>query len=141
MENLKLAELAGGALQEKFETSLQKVLENMLDLRTPYRDKRSITIKLSFTQNEMRDDIKAHIDVSEKLAPMGATETSFTFGRDLHTGKIMIEEYGKQIKGQMSLSDLAQPQLEETGDGRQVDTETGEIVENTGKVIDMRKVM
>lgn len=136
MDNLKLAELAGGALQEKFQTSLEKVLENMLDLRTPYRDKRSITIKLSFTQNELRDDIKAHIDVTEKLAPMGATETSFSFGRDLRTGEIMIEEYGKQIKGQMSLNDYAQ--LEETGDGRQVDTETGEIV---GKVVDLRKAL
>lgn len=136
MQNVKLAELVGGALQEKFVKSFEKVLENMLDINTPYKMRRSISIKLSFDQNEQRDDVKVHIDVSEKLAPQGAIETAFSISKDLKTGEIMAEEYGKQIKGQMSLSDYVQPALEDTGDGRQVDTETGEIV---GNVIDMRK--
>lgn len=129
MQKVQLAELVGGALQEKFQNSLEKVLENMLDINTPYKDKRSISIKLSFAQNEKRDDIKVVIDVSEKLAAQDALETSFMYGRDLKSGEILVEEYGKQIKGQMSLSDLQQPQLEDTGDGRQVDTTTGEIID------------
>lgn len=129
MPNIQLAELVGGALQEKFENSLEKVLENMLDINTPYKDKRSIDIKLSFSQNERRDDIKVQIDVKEKLAAQGALETSFAYGKDLETGEILVEEYGKQIKGQMHLNDLQQPRVEEVGDGRQVDTGTGEIID------------
>ena len=129
MPNIQLAELVGGALQEKFENSLEKVLENMLDINTPYKDKRSIDIKLSFSQNERRDDIKVQIDVKEKLAAQGALETSFAYGKDLETGEIMVEEYGKQIKGQMHLNDLQQPKIEEVGDDRQVDTGTGEIID------------
>ena len=125
MQEVRLAELVGGALQEKFQNSFEKVLENMLDINTPYKARRAINIKLSFDQNEQRDDIKVSIDVTEKLAPQGAIETSFSFGRNLKTGEIMVEEYGKQIKGQMSLKDF-QPKLEDTGDGRQVDTKTGE---------------
>lgn len=135
MQNVKLAELVGGALQEKFQKSFEKVLENMLDINTPYKLKRGITIKLSFEQNEQRDDVKVYIDVNEKLAPQGAIETAFMLGKDLKTGEIMVEEYGKQIKGQMSLSDL-QPKYEDTGDGRQVDVETGEIKDN---VVDLRR--
>lgn len=134
MQKVELAELVGGALQEKFQSSLNKVFENLLDRNTSYKARRSITIKLSFDQNEDRNDVKVQIDVSEKLAPQGAIETAFVFGKDLRTNEIMLEEYGKQIKGQMSLSDLQQ--YEETDDGRQVDTETGEI---TDKVIDLRK--
>ena len=129
MPNIQLAELVGGALQEKFENSLEKVLENMLEINTPYKDKRSIDIKLSFSQNERRDDIKVQIDVKEKLAAQGALETSFAYGKDLETGEIMVEEYGKQIKGQMHLNDLQQPKIEEVGDDRQVDTGTGEIID------------
>lgn len=128
MQEIKLAELVGGALQEKFQTSLEKVLENMLDLNTPYRDKRKISINLSFTQNEKRDDIKVHIDVKETLAAQGGIETSLAIGKDLKTGEILVEEYGKQIKGQLSFADV-QPALEETGDGRHVDTGTGEIID------------
>ena len=92
---IKLQELVGGAIQEKFQNSFNRVLENMLDLNTSYKAERSITIKLSFKQNEQRDDIKAHIDVKEKLAPEAAIETSFSFAKDLETGEIMVEEYGK----------------------------------------------
>ena len=103
----------------------------MLDLNTSYKAERSITIKLSFKQNEQRDDIKAHIDVKEKLAPEAAIETSFSFAKDLETGEIMVEEYGKQIKGQLSFKDV-QSEL------KVVDTETGEILENNN-VVDLRK--
>lgn len=136
MKEVNLSELLGGAVQETFQNSLEKVLENMLDINTPYKTRRSITIKLSFDQNEQRDDVKVHIDVSEKLAPRGTMETSFVYGRNLETGEIMAEEYGKQIKGQLHLNDT-KPKYEELDDGRLVDMETGEIEEG---VINFREL-
>ncbi|WP_405378404.1 hypothetical protein [Phascolarctobacterium sp.] len=133
MQNVKLAELVGGALQEKFQNSFAKVLENMLDINTPYKARRSITIKIAFDQNEQRDDVKAHISVSETLAPQGAIETSFSIGKDLETDEIIVEEYGKQIKGQMSFLDKEQKEVVMGSD--LVDRETGEVV---GNVIDLR---
>lgn len=133
--NVELAELVGGALQEKFQNSFSRVLENLLDINTSFKAKRSITIKLSFEENEQRDDVKVHIDVSEKLAPQAAMETSFAFGRNLQTGEIEVEEYGKQIKGQMSFLDKTQTKVITVGEDV-VDTETGEVVDN---VVDLRK--
>ena len=136
MENVQLADLVGGAVQEKFQNSFRRVLENMLDMNTSFKAKRSITIKLTFEENEQRDDIKARIDISEKLAPQGAIETSFAFGKNLKTGEIEVEEYGKQIKGQMSFLDKTRTEVIEVG-GSVVDVETGEVLESN--VIDMRK--
>ena len=141
MKNVELKELVGGALQEQFGKSFEKVVENLQNPNTPYKNSREITIKLKFTQNEKRDDVKCAVQVSEKLAPQAPMETSFAIGKDLKTGELYAEEYGKQIKGQMSFDDLQKDQPQMIG-GNMVDTSTGEIVseQQFEKVVDFRKV-
>lgn len=137
MNKVELQELVGGALQEKFSKSFEKVVENLQDLNTSFKVKRKITITLSFDQNEARDDVSVSVDVAEKLAPQQGMNTKFFIGKDLKIGEVFAEEYGKQIRGQMSISDLeTAPANENTVDV--VDTETGEVLE-TGKVVDLRK--
>ena len=117
----ELKDIVGGAVQERFNHSFEKVIENLLDENTPYKNKRE-------TQNETRDDVRAEILVSEKLAPQGTLSTSFAIGKDLKTGKVFADEYGKQLRGQIS-----------------IDSETGEILsdespdEAQADVIDFRK--
>jgi hypothetical protein len=118
-----LKDIASGALQEKFAHSFEKVMENMQDVNTPYKDKRQIVITMTFVQNEQRDNVVADISVKEKLAAQGGLTTQFAVGKDLRSGKVIAEEYGKQLRGQLSIDDS-----EET-----IDSETGEI-------IDIRKV-
>lgn len=136
MNKIELASLVGGALQEKFSKAFERVIENLQDQNTSFKVKRGITIKLDFVQNETRDDVSVSVDVTEKLAPQAGMKTSFYIGKDLKTGEIYAEEYGKQIKGQMSLDDFADP-VQEIG-GEKVDTETGEILK-PGNVVDFRK--
>lgn len=130
-------------MQEKFEKAFEKVVENMQDVNTSFRIKRGINIKLSFSQNEMRDEVFCDIDVVEKLAPQAAMRTQFAVGKDLRTGELYAEEFGKQIKGQMSINDYVDPEPQKTEqkveevNGKTVDTETGEIVTDT--VVDFRK--
>lgn len=142
MNNVELKDLVGGALQEKFGKAFEKVIENLQDQNTSFKVKRGITIKMSFVQNEARDDVSVMVDVSEKLAPQAGMKTSFSIGKDLKTGEIYAEEYGKQIKGQMSLSDYetaSEPVKVQRIDGDVVDTETGEIIEHANNVVDLRK--
>lgn len=68
MEKISLQEMVGGALQEQFEKSFLRVVENLSDPNTPFKDCRKICIELKFTQNEARDDVSCAIKVSEKLA-------------------------------------------------------------------------
>lgn len=138
MNKVELQDLVGGALQEKFSKAFERVIENLQDANTSFKNKRSITIKLDFSQNETRDDVSVSIDVVEKLAPQAGMKTSFYIGKDLQTGEIYAEEYGKQIKGQMSIDDYNEPVQKINGDV--VDTETGEVL-HSEKVIDFRKVV
>ena len=141
MNSIKLKDIVGGALQEQFSKSFEKIVENLQNPNTPYKNSREITIKLKFTQNEMRDDVKCAIQVAEKLAPQAPMETAFSIGKDLKTGELYAEEYGKQVKGQMSFDDIQKDQ-QQTVDGKTVDIETGEIIEENeqlGKVVDLRQ--
>ena len=134
MEKIELRELVGGALQEQFAKSFEKIVENLQNPNTPYKNSREITIKLKFTQNEKRDDVKCGILVTEKLAPQSPMETSFAIGTDLRTGEVYAKEYGKQVKGQLSMN-METP-------AAKVDEETGEILnENSGNVVDLRKAV
>lgn len=127
MKDVSLKELVGGALQEKFNHSFARVIENMQDVNTPYKNSREITIKLKFTQNEARNDVKVGIVVSEKVAPQSALETAFAVGTNLESGDFYAEEYGSQVKGQISLSDLTEKEAAQ-------DVEVA-----AQKVIDMRR--
>lgn len=106
MLHVDLSKLAGGTLQEKFDREITRVVENMQDPNTPFGDKRGITINISFAQNEMRDDAKIEISLKSKLAGVISAKTNFAMGKDLESGEVQVNEYGKQIPGQMSFSDL-----------------------------------
>lgn len=127
MNRIELKQLVGGALQEQFAKSFEKVVENLQNPNTPFKNSREINIKLKFTQNEKRDDVKCGILVAEKLAPQSPMETSFSVGKDLKTGELFALDYGKQCNGQVTMDDLNREE------NPVVDTETGEIL---GKPID-----
>lgn len=128
---LELAELAGGALQEKAQEAIADVVKNMQDPNTPWKNKRAVTITLQFSQNEDRDDATCEISVKKKLAEIKPIKTAFAMGKDLRSGEVYLQEYGPQIKGQLSL-DFGNETV--VGDDV-VDTETGEVV---GSVVDLR---
>lgn len=58
---MNLKDMVSGALQQKFQNSFERVMENMQDENTPYKDKRQITITMTFVQNEQRDDVVCDI--------------------------------------------------------------------------------
>lgn len=133
MKKMELRELVGGALQEQFAKSFEKVVENLQNPNTPFKNSREINIKLKFTQNEKRDDVKCGILVAEKLAPQSPMETAFSVGKDLKTGELFAVEYGKQCSGQVTMDDLGREE------NPVIDKETGEILEKpTDNVIDLR---
>ena len=130
MKKVSLEEIAGGALQEQFEKAFKKVVENLADPNTSYKEARKITITLKFAQNEQRDDVVCELLVTEKLASQAVTRTSFAVAKNLKTGEVYAEEYGKN-RNQMSIDDL------------DVNTATGEVREDSStapKIIDLRKV-
>ncbi len=142
MQKINLEQFAGGVLSEKFTRAFMQVIHNMQDVNTSSKEKRGITVNISLSQNEARDDVEADIVVKTKLAAVLPGKTQFFVGKDLDTGEIEFEEYGNRsmIRGQMSinLGDNEKVISDEQGEG----TDTEDITdEGPKKVTDFRKVM
>lgn len=137
---ISLQELAGGALQEKVNQAFEKVMQNMQDPNTPWKNKRKITVGITFAQNEDRTDCTCDISVDAKLAAVKPVSTKFCTQKDLATGEIYAQEYGPGIRGQMSFEDVEQPTEDKMieVEGNVVDPETGEIKDDS--VVDFRAV-
>ena len=114
-KRLSLDQFAGGALQEKANQAFIQVMKNMQDPNTSFKDKRKITIELTFDQTEERDKCNCTVSVGTKLAKVLPTKTQFFTGKDLDTGEIEYEEYGNRdtMKGQMEM--IENGMLHETG--------------------------
>ena len=132
MEKVSLEQMVGGALQEQFTKAFDRVVDNLHDPNTSFKEARKIIIELKFTQNEARDDVSCAVSVKEKLAAQAPMQTAFMVGKNLKTGEMYAEEYGRHnhLKGQITFDDL------------DVDPETGEVLEDKtskkGGVIDLR---
>lgn len=131
MNKVSLEEILGGGLQEQFSKSFDKVIANLADPNTAFKPCRKITIELKFTQNEARDDVSVAVSVKEKLEAQAPMSTAFMIGKNLKTGEMYAEEYGRhnRLKGQTTIDEM------------NVDHETGEVQEEQPKaagVLDLR---
>ena len=103
--NIDLESFAGGELAEKFEDAMKKVVANMMDPNTPFKNKRKITIELTFEQNEDRNDVQISAVVKTTTSPVKAATTRMSIGKNLLTGELFAEEYGSSIRGQAKIQD------------------------------------
>ncbi len=133
-QKVDLEELAGGSFSENFTRVFNEVIRNMKDVNTGYKEKRGITVNLTFVQNESRDDAQMEIVIKPKLAPVKPIHTQFFIGKDINTGAVEFEEYGNRstIKGQMSLDLKEEPEIAK---------EDSSEAEGPKKISDFRKVI
>lgn len=100
--NFSIESLADGAIAEQINSAIEKVLENISDLNTPYKTKRKLNIILAFDADESREMSEVGVTIKATLAPATPTKTRILIDRD-NKGKIVGAEYKKQIKGQTEL--------------------------------------
>ena len=141
-ERLTLASLCGGAVQEKVDRALEKVANNILDPNTDPKKKRVITLKITLKPDASDfEDVQVSADVTYTLAPELGIQTRFFVNKDLRSDKVTVMEHKKgEIRGQLDFNDIGL--TSEPTTKRTVDTETGEIVEESrkdGQVLDFRK--
>ena len=107
---INLEALAGGAFAEKLNEALIQVADNIQNPNTEATTKRQINVTIKFAPNKTRQLVNTQIAVTTKLAATEAIDTQMIMGVNMRTGQLEIAEYDGQIRGQMSLSDLTQPQ-------------------------------
>ena len=78
---LSLTNLGNGAVEEQFNHVLAKVLENIEDPNTDWKDKRAITLLVEFVPDEERGQGKMVVSVKATLAPIKPFRNTVLFGR------------------------------------------------------------
>ncbi len=101
-DRIRLEELAGGAVAERFGIELQKVLANIADPNTDASKKRSIAVTLSLQGDDNRDVILVDISTKVTLAPAKSVGTKFTIGKD-RDGKVVGAELVSGAKNQFMM--------------------------------------
>lgn len=109
---IDLEAFADGALAEKVNGELKKILSNIADLNTDHKIKRKLTVDLVFVASEDRELALVDIQTKVKLAQPKSVGTRILIGTD-GKGGIMASEFGKQIPGQSVM---------------RVDEKTGEVL-------------
>ncbi|MGB3161577.1 MAG: hypothetical protein WBA84_10055 [Carnobacterium sp.] len=98
--NLNLSELSNGAIQEKIDRELKKVMQNILDPNTDFNKARKISITISMTSNEQRNSLSTDVAVKSTLAPQKSVSTTVLVGRNEQTGQIQAAELLSNAPGQ-----------------------------------------
>ena len=92
----KLDELMDGALTERFNYEMERVLQNVFDPNTNPKAKRQIQIVIDITPNERRDAAEFKVDVKSKVA-----QTVMLYQDD--DGNVTATELTGQLPGQVDM--------------------------------------
>lgn len=101
---IDLNTFASGALAEKVNIELQKVLENIADPNTDHKKARKVTVTMTLKANEKRNLANVLVDAKSTLSPAVGVESELMI--DFTTdGKITGAELKSGIRGQAYMND------------------------------------
>lgn len=98
-EITSLSEMANGAVNERFNYELQKVVENICDPNTDPKKKRKITLTMVIEPDAKREQAHISIETKTTLAPAQLDLTTLIIGVDKN-GQQTARELKSGIKGQ-----------------------------------------
>ncbi len=112
----QLDELMDGALTERFNHEMERVLNNVFDQNTNPKAKRQIQIVIDIAPNERRDAAEFKVDVKSKIAPPVAIAQTVILHQD-DDGNVTATEMTTQIPGQIDFEGNTQalPRVVEFG--------------------------
>ena len=94
--------MAKGAIQERVDYEVSRVVDNILDVNTDGTKKRKVQLTIEFVPSKNRQVIGISASAKSTLAPATAIETSLVFTADSN-GEAVLAEYTPQLPGQMSI--------------------------------------
>ena len=122
MDNLRnsILDMATGAIKERVDYDVTKVIDNILDLNTKAQAKRKITLTIEFVPDEDRKKIAISVTSKATLCPTNPVSTALAFVPS-REGEAQVVEMVPQVPGQMALdgSEQASPKLLKLSAARQ----------------------
>ncbi len=98
-----ILEMGRGAIMERANYEMQKIVENILDENTKAESKRVLTLKLTFSPSGDRSKISVEAQAASKLAPLTGIMVGLCVGRS--GGEYYAKEMSAEIPGQLSIDD------------------------------------
>lgn len=114
---ISLDKFASGALAERANQAILKVLENIKDPNTDYKIKRKVTLELTFVSDEAREMTQVSVVAKTKTAPQSPVASIILIDSDKN-GDVLGTEFRKQIPGQQAIivdkdsGEVTSPKLE-----------------------------
>lgn len=98
-----LLQMAKGAIQERVDYEVSRVVDNILDMNTEAKVKRKVVLTIVMVPDDDRQVVKIEASAKSTLAPVTPVGTSLVITAD-GNGKMMLAEIIPQVPGQISLN-------------------------------------
>lgn len=105
-----ILEMAHGAIMERTDYEMKKVLDNILDPNTKAAKKRTLTVTLELLPDDDRRQIQVKATSKSKLEPTNAVSTALYITGDGDTGEATAVEMVPQVPGQTAFDGSEQDQ-------------------------------
>ena len=104
-----LLQMAKGAIQERVDYEVSRVVDNILDMNTEAKVKRKVVLTIVMTPDDDRQVVKIEASAKSTLAPVTPVGTSLVITAD-GNGEMMLAEIIPQVPGQISMTGEVQEQ-------------------------------
>ena len=98
LDKKSILEMSMGAILERVDYEMGKVMENILDPNTKATAKRTITVKITLEPDEERQHVEVSATASSTLAALHPVKTALAVGQE--GGHTVAVELTPQIPGQ-----------------------------------------
>ena len=97
-----ILQMAKGAIQERVDYEVSRVVDNILDMNTEPTVKRKVVLTIEMKPDENRQVITMNASAKSTLAPTTPIGTSLVITSD-GNGEMVVAEIVPQIPGQMNI--------------------------------------
>lgn len=103
LDKKSILEMSAGAILERVDYEMGKVLDNIMDPNTKPTGKRKVTVTLELTPSADRNTITVHTTAKSTLCPTEPVTTSLYITDMPDTGEMVVAELLPQVPGQFSI--------------------------------------
>lgn len=102
-----IVQMAMGAIQERVDYEMSRIIDNILDPNTKATAKRSLTIKIDLTPDDDRRTISVAAVAKSSLVATNAVNTALYITNDTN-GEMAVVEMVPEIPGQLNFDNQEQ---------------------------------
>ena len=110
LDKKSILEMSMGAILERVDYEMGKVIDNILDLNTKPTGKRKITVTLELIPSADRKTITVQTTAKSTLVPTDPVTTSLFITNQPSTGEMVVAEMVPQVPGQVAMDGTEQTQ-------------------------------